>query len=301
MLQKSSALIVIGLLLACAACGQDAGDAALHEYDPSLFEPGDGTRVPGQVVARYRVPSEFAALNGLAWDGEQLWGVDYRKVGTASALRMDVRATQPGDLLIVTEAREFALPKMEGAAHDLGSKLFVGARTDGSRSSAAILEFDLRSASLEPVRRLATPDALWPNYHDADGLALAGDRLLSVINADHALSGSQATVHILDMDGKLLRHFWLPDETANDVAYAHGFLIYKPIDAPLIRIIRVASSVHDQQADVAGSVPIVGDEVTDHWGATHDGAEFLYLSQDTEGGAFLWQIYFPLRKPASTP
>jgi hypothetical protein len=118
---------------------------------------------PGEIVATYIIPSEFKSMNGLAWDGSQLWGVDYRestsnrfsrylpsslknllfsgeiKLEEANAYRLDVSSTADGGVPVVTRTLNLGYPQMEGLAHDGKSVLLVGPRTDATRAGARIV------------------------------------------------------------------------------------------------------------------------------------------------------------------
>lgn len=261
----------------------------------------------GEVVTTYVIPSVFNSLNGLAWDGSQLWAVDYVESGSdGKAYRIDITAAQGGNAPAITRTHDLNILRIEGAAHDGANSLYIGPRVDGSRASAKIIEINDTTG----LQGSSYTDFLWPDgqthgdYFDPDGIAHDGTNIYWVVNGDH--SGlSKAGVQMMDSNGTVLKRFWLPDKKPNDVTCAGGFLIYKPANNNVIKLIKIDSSPNGGDADVNQIIPIIGASITGHWGAAHDGTNYLYLSQDPPGG-LIWKIYLPIvgstdNTPPTTP
>lgn len=281
---------------------------ALSDTDP----------IPGEIVATFTIPPEFEAMNGIAWDGSKLWGVDYRKstssryikyipsflknifasgeinlVG-ANAYRLDLSGVSDGGLPAIDRTLNLGYPEMEGLGHDMNSTLFIGARTDGSRESAKIIAASTYSGEI--IYELS--DYTWPDgekhgtYSDPDGIAFGDDLLFWLVNAGHS-DVPRAAVQVMTTSGKVVKRFWLSDEVVNDIAYGFGYIIYKPADENVIKLVKVDEINDSQVAEVRRSFPIYDAEVVGHWGLAYDNEQqHLYLSQDAPNG-FIWRIYLP--------
>jgi len=275
--------------------------------------------IPGEVVSTYIVPDVFTSLNGLAWDGKYLWGVNYdkgRRSGIHGYLPGFLRRFFNSDILLAEEGKAYKMSfnqgvnknelhilislslnmaKMEGVAHDGINTLYVGPRLSGSRTSAQVVGIDTKTTST--VRTYT--DYLWPdllthgNYKDPDGIAHDGTNIYWVVNADHTADVSKAGVQVIGPTGKIIKRFWLPDEKPNDVTYAGGYLIYKPASANVIKLIDVNIVQDGGSAIAAEEISITGAIITDHWGTAHDGNSYLYIAQD-KPGSMLWKLYLPL-------
>ena len=255
----------------------------------------------GQVAATYLVPSNFNSLNGLAWDGTQLWGVDYVSSNTGKAYRMDITSAATASAPTISNTLDLAMYGLEGAAHDRVNTLYVGPRLSGSRASAQVIGADASTTSTSSTYT----DFLWPDlqshgdYKDPDGIAHDGTNVYWVVNADHTAELNNAGVQVIGPTGNVLKRFWLPDEKPNDVTYAGGYLIYKPATQNVIKLIDVSAVADGNTAIADEVVTITGATIIGHWGAAHDGKNFLYLSQDPAGGT-IWKIYLPLSKTTDT-
>jgi hypothetical protein len=271
----------------------------------------------GEIIAIYRVPDKFHSLNGLAWDGEQLWAVDYVEVtqrrlsaylpefmskmfssletknSGGNAYRMDIVKAVINMPPPITRVLDLQIKKMEGAAHNRDDTLYIGPRLDGTRKSARIIALnDVTSKVLKTYIDFNWPDfKLHGEYHDPDGIASDGDYVYWSANGDHADLDFTA-VQMMKTDGTITKRFWLPDESVNDIASTKGFLIYKPTKKNVIKMVDVFATPDNGYAQITKTIPITSGTVSRHWGVTYDTKSFLYISQENPGD-IIWKIYLP--------
>ena len=281
---------------------------------------------PGEVVVAFRIPDSWGYIHGLGWDGKQLWltRYEYKSDGPVYSddrvvYRVDIANALPDSALDNSQVLDLGWSSMEGCHHAGNHRLFVGPRETGSREGAKIIEVD----DLTGAKRWEYSEErfIWPdgkkrgNYKDPDGIAFDGTHVYYLVKGDHEKLGKAAVAMIRYSDKSVVKRFWVPDESPVDIAFAGGWLIYKPrwradrSDYPASNVIAFVdvnatpnsgTAVIPHRYEISNIPPTRlkgGTEKFINWGAAHDGSKYLYVNRNNgwrAKGGLIYKIYCPL-------
>lgn len=290
------------------------------------IKAGSTAHQPGEVIAVYRISNSWGYIHGLGWDGEQLWMTRYvyKSAGPVFGdnrviYRVDIANAAPGSVLHSSQVLDLGWPSIEGCHHAGNHRLLVGPRERGSRESAKIIEVDDRTGARQ--WEYSEEQYTWPdgktrgNYKDPDGIAFDGTHVYYLVKGDHENLGKAAVTVIRYSDKALVKRFWVPDESPVDIAFAGGWLIYKPrwradrSNYPASNVVvfvdvnatpNGGNGVIAHTYEIRGIPPTRlrgGTEKFINWGAAHDGFEYLYVNRNNgwrAQGGVIYRIYCPL-------